>query len=237
MQWTLSFLPRRTRIALAVTGSFCLMAIWQHPALAELVTISTSAPTGTQDHDSSTDFVGILDGISPETINLLTVEFDNVPAGEAFAVGDLAGRDMNGHNGSDTWQYSLSLPSDAVDGTGFENILFSGHVFEGDNNNLDNSDLLTWELFVNGVSVDSYTTGSQDFDPFDFTLTDVGGSGVTDILAVFTVDGFTSGNEWFVTRGSLSATYTSIPEPTTLIFVALAAIACFPVRRRRKNVS
>jgi hypothetical protein len=121
-------------------------------------------------------------------------------------------------------------------GTGFSNISFSGDAFERSNNNLDGDDELVWELFLNGgtVAVDSATTGGDDFTSVDISLADVGGSTINEVLVRLTVSGFDDGNEWFATRGILSANFETIPEPNARALLILGCIGF--VRRRSKRI-
>ena len=206
------------------------------PVRGDLVAISTSEPSGVGNRDSNSNFIGILDSAIPTTINSLAVSLPSAPAGEAFAVGDLVGRDVDASGGGRIWDYVLDLPSNAVLGTGFSNISFSGDAFERSNNNLDGDDELVWELFLNGgtVAVDSATTGGDDFTSVDISLADVGGSTINEVLVRLTVSGFDDGNEWFATRGILSANFETIPEPNARALLILGCIGF--VRRRSKQI-
>ena len=109
-------------------------------------------------------------------------------------------------------------------GTGFTDILFSGHAFENFGNNLEGTDQLSWELFLNGSSTPVDFGGppaGSDFTSFDISLADPGGATVSQIRVAFTVTNFNAGQEWFATRGSLRATYSAIPEPSAVPFILL----------------
>lgn len=198
----------------------------------DIVTLFDNTPSGTAAVNNANDYVGILDGITPNTIGGVQVNMPLAPIGEVFVVGDLVGRDMNAHSGSRVWTFDMALPSDAVPGTGLENIVFQSHAFERRNNNLENNDLITWELFLNGAAtpVDSATSGGNDFDIINISLSDPnpGSSLITDAQVVFTISGFNGGGEWFAARHRFSATYTAIPEPVfsglCLLLPALVAV-------------
>ncbi len=198
---------------------------------ADIVSISTSAPSGTESALGTNDYIGIIDSLSPIRINGQNVTINRRPSGESVLVGDLAGRDIDATSGSRTWEYSLSLPANSVDGTGFTNINFSAHSFERRGNNLEGTDQVSWQLFLNGVSAG--TTGpaaGTDWTSYDTTLTNIGGNSINDIRVVFTVSGFNSNDEWFVTRGTLSADYTSVPE-SSISLLGFLGIAVFWRRR------
>ena len=201
--------------------------------------IVDTTPSGTADRSSASDFIGILDNVSPTQIGL-NVNFNGtIPAGENFLLGDLVGRDINATSGDRTWEYQLILPSDAVSGTGFTNIQFNGHAFENANNNLENNDQILWELFLNNDTTPVQTGGpaaGSDWTTFDVNLAHPGGASITSVRVVFTVTGFNAGGEWFATRGSLQAEYQAIPEPIGSVFV-LAACFCSLRRRRILSVS
>ncbi len=198
--------------------------------------ISDSVPDGTADRVNNNDFIGLLDGVSPNQIGGLNVNFPGaVPAGESFQLGDLVGRDINATSGSRSWNYQLILPADAVAGTGFTNISFAGHAFERATNNLEGIDQIQWELYLNNdvtpVQVGGPAAGS-DWSTFDVNLSDPGGSTITSVRVVFTVTGFNGGGEWFVTRGLLQAEYQPIPEP--LCFSLLSMVCLGLMGRKRK---
>ena len=200
--------------------------------------IFDTVPTGTADRVNDEDFIGLLDNVSPTQIGQ-DVNFNGtVPAGESFQIGDLVGRDVDATSGSRTWEYILTLPSDAVAGTGLINIQFVGHAFESDTNNLESTDQIQWELFLNSDATPVQTggpTAGSDWSTFDVNLTDPGGNSVTSVRVVFTVSGFDQTSEWFAARGSLQAEYQAIPEP--LWCSSLAMISLLGVCSRRKKSS
>ena len=214
-----------------------------NPANGGLVTISTSTATGTASRNNTTDFIGLLSSNSPNQVLGGNVTYVDVPTGETFSVGDLTGRDINASGGSRTWTYQLALPGDASPLTGFTDIEFNAHTFERDLNNLEGTDELTWELFLNGATtaVDSATTGTGvDFTSIDIALSNAGGASVNQVEVVFTVIGFDAGAEWFSTAGVLSATYDStvtVPEPSLASLMLVALMGGISRRRRRSPIS
>lgn len=231
----------RVIVCLAATVIFLLPAF---TIQADLITISTSTPTGDFERKAKNKFLGILEtptGATPPEYQLAgeEVEFDaNIPAGESFLVGDLVGRDIDGTDNLTApyeWTYELTLPGDAVAGTGFQDIIFDAHAFVSNKGKLEADDTLTWELFLNNdfsvvVASDSVF---DDFPTFihDVLLTDAGGSTINQVNVVFTVEGYDKGDEWFATRGLLSATYTAVPEPGSSLFLLATG---FPVLVRRR---
>jgi hypothetical protein len=225
------------RLALLVLSLVVLPAASQS-ACADLVTLTTSIPTGSANRDNSNQFIGILNSVTPPQIGGQGVSFQDVPAGESFQVGDLVGRNVDSSGGGRTWEYLLTLPGDATPGTGFENIFFSARAFENSGNNLEGSDQLTWQLFLNGsaTAFDFDSPGAGvDFTTYDASLSHAGGSTINQVRVVMRVTGFDSGNEWFATRGLLSVNYTAVPEASPLLGLGLVAMAlCFRFRRVRR---
>ncbi len=214
-----------------------LAGLTGHVASAGLVVISTSTATGTSSRNSSTDFVGILDNNSPTQIGGLDVSFNNVPAGESFAIGDIVGRDMVNSGGGRVWEYLLTLPADAIPGTGLTGILFNGHAFERSTNNLEAGDGILWELFLNNDAIPVASGGpavGTDWTTFDVNLSDPGGAAINQVRVVFTVSEFDHNLEWFASRGMLSAVYSAIPEPHGLAMV-LAACGWLATALRRRR--
>lgn len=212
-----------------------LMMGFVQSVCGDIASVSTSTPIGTGNRQSNTDYLGPLDSIVPTTVNSLEVNFSNVPAGEAFLVGDIVGRDVNAAGGDRTWDYILNLPIDAVPGTGFSNITFSAHAFERSTNNLETTDEIVWEMFLNGspVVVESGSTGAGvDFTSIDINLSNSGSPTANEILVRMTVNGFDAGNEWFAARGTLSANYETIPEPSGQALLALVTLVLLCPRRR-----
>ncbi len=202
-------------------------------AFADL--ISTSTPTGTESRNANTDYVGILDSTLPTQVLNQNVAFGGVPNGYLFQVGDLVGRDMNASGGSRVWMYELILPTDALGG--FTDIQFSALAAERSNNNLEGNDQISWSLFLNNdttpVATDGPLAGS-DWTLFSASLNHAGGVAVTRVRVEFVVTGFNANNEWFATRGTLSANYQAIPEPEAflppLLLLTFIALAAFRVR-------
>ncbi len=211
-------------------------ALWM-PEAASGDLIVTSLATGTSNRASSTDFVGILDNNAPPQIGGLDVSFNNVPAGESFAVGDLVGRDMDASGGGRVWEYLLTLPADAMPGTGLTALSFIGHAFERSTNNLDGSDQVLWEMFLNNDATPVASGGpavGSDWTTYDINLSDPGGDTITQVRVVFTVTGFDDVGDWFASRGTLSAIYSAIPEPHGLATV-LAACGWLATALRRRR--
>lgn len=209
---------------------------------ASLMVIDDAIPAGTESVDTGVAFIGILTNVLPTEIGGTAVRFNRVPPGEDFEVDDLVGRRIAASGGGRAWEYQLSLPADAVAGTGFTDIDFLGSAFEREGNNLEGTDQLTWELFLNGSSTPVDITGpaaGTDWSTFTVNLTDMGGSTVNLVQVVFTVTGFNAGNEWFATRGQLSATYETLsPEPSTMNLsnLVLSMASLLTVRRRRRAI-
>lgn len=225
----------RRKLKLALILVSASLTGFVHQSHGDIVTVSTSSPAGTSNRVSETDYLGLLDSIVPTTIGGLEVFRPNVPAGETFAVGDIVGRDADASGGDRTWEYALSLGSDAVPGTGFSDISFSAHAFEGSNNNLENTDEIVWEMFLNGnaVAVDSGMTGAGvDFTSIDIDLSNPGSATTNEVLVRMTVNNFNGGGEWFAARGTLSANYQSIPEPNSRVLVLLCVVGIIHHRRR-----
>lgn len=203
----------------------------------DIVPISTSDAVGTGNRDSNSNFIGILDSAIPTTVTSLSVNTPGAPATEVFAIGDVVGRDVGAAGGDRTWEYVLDLPINAAPGTGLSDISFSAHAFERPINNLEGDDELVWELFLNGnaVAVDSGTTGAGvDFNSIDINLSDPGSASTNEALVRLTVNGFNAGNEWFAARGTLSANFETIPEPSGGMLLVIASIGL--VQRRRRQV-
>ena len=202
----------------------------------DIVLISTSDAVGASNRDSNSNFIGVLDSATPTTVSSMSVNTPGAPQGEPFAVGDIVGRDIDASGGGRTWEYVLNLPGNATPGTGFSDISFSGRAFEANGNNLEGDDELVWELFLNGnaVATDSGTSGAGvDFDPFDITLGDPGSSLTNEVLVRLTVNGFNANNEWFAARGTLSANFEAIPEPSGGILLVIFSIGITQRRRRQ----
>ncbi len=202
--------------------------------------ISTSTATGSQGWDDKKRFVGILD-VTPTQLEVLSeqVEFKDIPFRQSFMDGDLVGSELDRAvlaGGGRTWEYMIMLPSDAAGATGLENIQFNGFAFERDRDNLEGTDELSWQLFLNDelVSVDSSSTGAGvDFDTHTVSLFNRGGSSITSARVVLTINGFDEGEEWFATRGTLSANYTAVPEAFGLLWLLGGWIGLSGRRRRR----
>ncbi|MGI9517259.1 MAG: hypothetical protein ACR2NP_09445 [Pirellulaceae bacterium] len=204
-------------------------------SVGDIVNLSTSTPTGTADRANANDFVGLLSGVSPEQIGGLDVSFNgSLPAGEAFQAGDLVARDFDATTGSQEWEFLLTLPGDAVPGTGLEDIIFTAHAYERTGNQLENDDL-TWELFLNTDTAFTLTdtTGGDDFGTHDVNWNSVptGGATINQVRVVVTINGFDASGEWFGAYGTLSANYNAVPEPGTTV---VCLVGCLVTLSRRR---
>ena len=223
---------RHFLLALGVLGAIVL------ESSGDIVTISNDTPTGSANVANANDFVGLLSQVSPQTqVGGQNVTFNgSLPGGAAFMVNDLVGRDMDASGGGRTWEFLLTLPVDAVPGSGLESIMFSGFAYERNGNQLENDDDLTWELFLNSDATPTLTdtTGGNDFGTHtvDWSSVATGGTVVTQVRVVVTINGFDGGGEWFGTRGLLMADYNAVPEPGGVIFFA-GCCAVISYRRRR----
>lgn len=203
---------------------------------ADIVTISTSLATGTSNRQNPSNYIGLLSSAAPTQIGGANVNMNNIPAGQSFQVGDIAGRDVDSTTGSRNWDYLLTLPGNAVAGTGFSNINFSGWIFENSAANLEASDQLSWQMFLNGSAIAvASSTVSDDFAPQAINLSNAGGSSINQILVRFSVAQFNDNDEWFTSRGTLSANYEAIPEPEMAILAVLGMATAIPRRKRRNR--
>ena len=201
---------------------------------ADIVTISTNVASGTSHRPNTNDFIGILTSSSPPQIGGASITLPNIPAGQSFQVGDIAGRDIDATTGSRNWDYLLTLPGNAVAGTGFTNINFGGWAFERSNGNLEASDQLSWQMFLNGSAVAvASSTLTNDFAPQAINLSNAGGSAISQVLVRFSVAQYNASGEWFVSRGTLSANYDAIPEPEMALLAVLGIALALPRRNRR----
>ena len=227
-------IPMRAASLIAV-ATVCLAG---SSASADIVTISDDTVSGTVTRPRLTAFSGVLSNNQPLQMQGITIAIsNNIPAGESFQVGDLVGRDLKNVAGAGRiWEYELSLPGDARAGTGFSNIVFNGHAFELPLDNLEGDDQVSWALFLNNDLVPVQTDGpamGSDWSTYDASLAHAGGSTITDVRVVFTITGFIEFNEWYATRGTLSADYASIPEPQA--WVMLCALSCVVFFGRRPH--
>lgn len=219
---------------LPIAAFLIATAIIAGPLTADIVTVSTNLATGTANRASANDFIGLLSSASPTQIGGANVSLPNVPAGQPFQVRDIVGRDIDATTGGRNWDYLLTLPGDAVPGTGFSNITFSGWIFEATNSNLEAADRLSWQLYLNGAAVPGNSASvSDDFAPQAINLSNAGGSSINQILVRFSVAGFNEGDEWFMSRGVLSANYMAIPEPGHALIAALGFALLWPRRKSR----
>ncbi|MBT7958188.1 MAG: PEP-CTERM sorting domain-containing protein [Akkermansiaceae bacterium] len=194
------------------------------------IIITDSTPDGTNTVTSTTRYVGIISAADAGSTNLQiggsSIDTPpNIPGGQSIQVGDLSGRHIQ--SGSDlTWSWLIHTGNPLTD------ISFAGFAFENTNGVLGSPDTLTWRLFVDDVEVDSKGT-SNDFTTFDPSMsTAVTGTKAEVILTIaeFGSAGDSDTNEWFNTRGTLSAN--AVPEPTTTALLGLGGLAL--ILRRRK---
>lgn len=159
-----------------------------------------------------------------------------IPGGETFQAGDIVGRDIDELNSVAVWSYNLFLPSNAMSGTGFQDIVFDAHAFERGVGNLDSGDRLAWAMYLNGGSTAVATGGvNDDFTTFDLSLLNAGGDSINQVSVVFGISGFTDNNDWFATRGLLSANYVSAIPEADFYRVMIAALLGAFVRRERRS--
>jgi hypothetical protein len=222
------------RLPIAAFLTVIATAIVAGPLAADIVTVSTNLATGTANRANANDFIGLLSSASPTQIGGADVSMPNAPAGQPYQVRDIVGRDIDATSGGRNWDYLLTLPGNAVPGTGFDNITFSGWIFEATNANLEAADQLSWQMFLNGSAVPVASSSvSDDFAPQAINLSNAGGSTINQILVRFSVAGFNEGDEWFMSRGLLSANYSAIPEPDHALIAALGTALLWPRRKSR----
>jgi len=224
-----------------------LAFIMDVPNLA-VQTVSTSDAVGASTVGTSNgDYLGIVSQASPLRVvgsatNL--VEGTYLPTGFAYQVGDIAGLDIDGPGvTNNTYDYTMSMPANGDATLGFTNIKFEGEAFEADTDNLETdgngTDEIRWELFLNatgaGAPVDTFVLTEDFSQELNVDLFSFGASGVTDVLVRFSVSTYDGGAEWFATRGTLSADYAIIPEPSAFVLIALGLPSLLARRRRRRR--
>ncbi len=228
--WTKSACLRRGLFVIALVASTVLVP---GQLVADIVTVTTSLATGTSHRQNPVNFIGLLSSSAPPEIGGANVIMNNIPAGQSFQVGDIVGRDVNSTTGSRNWDYLLTLPGNAATGTGFTNIDFSGWIFENTASNLGADDQLSWQMFLNGSAIAvASSTVSDDFGPQAINLANAGGSTINQILVRFSVADYNDNDEWFMTRGTLSANYDAIPEPEMALLAVLGIALAVPGRNR-----
>ena len=202
------------------------------------MTLTDSTPDGIQNRANNNDFVGILDGVSPNQMGGQNVNFNpTLPTGVSFLEGDLVARDLDTFsNASRDWTFEILLPGDAAPGTGLTDITFRGFAFERTQNNLEAGDQVTWAMYLNNdtIPIASDTPGDGiDFDTHTVSLINAGGAAVTRVRVVVSMNGFNQNGEWVASRGQLSANYQAIPEPASGL-VVLSLLCLTSIRRARR---
>ena len=194
--------------------------------------ITVTTAVGTSTVTDANEYVGIISAADAGSTNLKIggVDIDTPPnvdtlanVGQSIQVGDLSGRDIP--SGSDhTWSWLINT------GAELTGISFDGFAFaNGNEDELGDPDTLTWKLFVDDVEVDS--TGTvNDFPPTSLSLSTATTGTKAEVILTIAGFGPNDTNEWFNTRGTLSAT--AVPEPSTTALLGLGGFAL--ILRRRK---
>ncbi|MEM7315630.1 MAG: PEP-CTERM sorting domain-containing protein [Planctomycetota bacterium] len=229
-------------------------------ASAVLTGVSTSTPTVSFDNSSANgeDYFGLVG--NGGMINGVNIDSSiNAPDGS------VAGEDIDGIAGSggrmQMASWSLSLPGDALPGTGFTMIDFSG-LFGANDGVFDNTDVFDFTFSLNGsttsdiairydraggdnfndsLAIDTDGDGIGDGTAIStsgtaINFSDPGGAVISSVLVKLVVN--SSGNGWaggeeFWANGTLSAVYDRavVPEPSSFLLIGIVTILGWGRRR------
>ena len=220
-------------------------------ANAVLTGVSTSTPTVTFNDSSSNgeDYFGIVGGGG-------MINGTNIDSSINAPDGSVAGEDIDGIAGTGgrmqmaTW--SLSLPGDAIPGTGFTSINFSG-LFAANDNVFDNTDHFDFTFSLNGattsdISIRYDRAGGDNFNDSlaidtdgngigdgtaistsgtAISFSDPGGALISSVVVKLTVDSTAwAAGEEFWANGTLDAVYdrAAIPEPSSFLMIGIVTM-------------